>query len=48
MEETLTLLRAARSGDREAAGRISESFRRCPGAAGAADKILSVCENPLP
>jgi len=33
---------------REAAGRISESFRRCPGAAGAADKILSVCENPLP
>lgn len=33
---------------REAAGRLSESFRRCPGAAGAADKILSVCENPLP
>lgn len=33
---------------REAAGRISESFRRCPGATGAADKILSVCENQLP
>ena len=35
-------------GYREAAGRISESFRRCPGAVGAADKIQAVCQSRLP
>ena len=37
----------ANPGYREAAGRISESFRRCPGASGAADKIESVCRQHL-
>jgi len=37
----------ANPGYREAALRISESFRRCPGAPGAADKIESVCRQPL-
>ena len=37
----------ANPGYREAAGRISESFRRCPGAPGAADKIESVCRQRL-
>ena len=29
---------------RQSAGSIAESFRRCPGAKGAADKILQVCQ----
>ncbi|MBQ5755190.1 MAG: glucosyltransferase, partial [Oscillospiraceae bacterium] len=32
---------------KENAGRIAQSFRRCPGAAGAADKIEQVCGLPL-
>lgn len=31
---------------RQNADRISKSFRNCPGAAGAADKILEVCQAP--
>ena len=31
------------AGCRDHAAAIGEGFRRCPGAAGAADKILSVC-----
>jgi len=33
---------------REAAGRIAESFRRCSGPSGAADKIESVCRQESP
>ena len=51
-ERTKKLLTAiqtvlANPGYREAADRISESFRRCSGAPGAADKIQSVCSARL-
>ena len=37
----------ADSSYRQNAARISESFRRCPGAKGAADKILQVCHGAV-